>query len=358
MAKALLPSGITLTSTGKFLVDKTYKGQRYVQSFDTLALAEVYLAQVKAGIATVTSTADDSATPMTVRDVMNRYVDYRVDISKSDDASPRQYNSYANALIDHFGADTMLDDITMPMQKALYDAMLSKYSASHINSTSSFLHGALQYAHERGGMSNKPERMGHVSVAEGRKRFISDIEDECADNYLHDNAADYVSLYHFYMDTGCRKSEAFKLEWANIDFQSNRITFWGNRTKTGKSRSVSMTKRIKAALRQLRLERGATQSTVFGHLSLRSFENTWHKMRNALGLSDDAQFVIHAMRHTCCTRLLANGVDLITVQHWMGHSDIRQTAAYAHVMPKNLDAAAMALENHNQPQGETWAQNS
>ena len=77
-------------------------------------------------------------------------------------------------------------------------------------------------------------------------------------------------------------------------------------------------------------------------------ENAWNKMRNALGLSEDAQFVIHAMRHTCCTRLLANGVDLITAQHWMGHKDIRQTAAYAHMMPKNLDAAATALESHGQ----------
>ena len=348
MTKMPLPSGITLTASGKFHVDKQHNGKRYVQTCDSLALAELFIAQVKAGVITVSSTAEDSATPMTMREVMNRYVDYRVDTSKSDSARPRQYNSYANALIAHFGADTFLDAITMPMQKALFDDMLSKYSASHINGTSSFLHGAMTYAYERGGMTNKPQRMGHVKVAEGRKRYLSDVEDQCAENWFYDNAPDFVALYHFYMDTGCRKSEAFQLEWADIDFQSNRITFWGNRTKTGKSRSVSMTGRIKAALRQLRLERGATQAKVFGHLSLRSFENAWGKMRHALGLSDDKQFVIHAMRHTCCTRLLANGVDIITAQAWMGHSDIRQTAAYAHVMPRNLDAAAKALENHGQ----------
>jgi integrase len=227
--KMPLPSGITLTTSGKFHVDKQHNGKRYVQTCDSLALAELFVAQVKAGVITVSSTAEDSAAPMTVREVMNRYVDYRVDTSKSDGARPRQYNSYANALIAHFGADTFLDAITMPMQKALFDDMLSKYSASHINGTSSFLHGAMTYAYERGGMTNKPQRMGHVKVAEGRKRYLSDVEDQCAENWFYDNAPDFVALYHFYMDTGCRKSEAFQLEWADIDFQSNRITFWGNR---------------------------------------------------------------------------------------------------------------------------------
>lgn len=339
-----LPSGISLTASGLFQVDKQFDGKRYVQSFDTLALAELFVAQVKAGV--VPATGEDGFKPMTVREAMYRYVDHRVDTSKSDNASPRQYNSFANALVKYFGADTFMDAITMPMQKALFDEMLSKYSPSHINGTASFLYGAMKYAYERGGMTSQPTRMGRVSVPEGRNRYLTDIEDQCAENWFWDNAPDFVALYHFYMDTGCRKSEAFKLEWADVDFQSNRITFHG--TKTGKSRSVSMTNRIKAAVRQLRLERGAMQPTVFGHLSLRSFENAWNKMRNALGLSDDAQFVIHAMRHTCCTRLLANGVDLITAQHWMGHTDIRQTAAYAHLMPKNLDAAATALESHGQ----------
>jgi len=346
--KTTLPSGITLTDSGKFQVDKQSDGKRYVQSFDTLALAELFVAQVKAGVAP--ATGEDGFKPMTVREAMHRYVDYRVDTSKSDNASPRQYNSYANALIAHFGADTHLDAITMPMQNALFDDMLSKHSKTHVNATFSFLYGALKHAHERGGMVNEPRRMKHVKVAEGRKRWLEDTEDQCAENWFYENAPQFIPLYHFYMDSGCRKTEAFKLEWADVDFQSNRITFHG--TKTGKSRSVSMTNRIRAAVRQLRLERGATQATVFGHLSLRSFENAWNKMRNALGLSDDPQFVIHAMRHTCCTRLLANGVDIITAQAWMGHSDVRQTAAYAHVMPKNLDAAATALEVHQQQQGE------
>ena len=67
-------------------------------------------------------------------------------------------------------------------------------------------------------------------------------------------------------------------------------------------------------------------------------------MRQALGLDEDDQFVIHALRHTCCTRMIGMGTHPRTAQEVMGHADIRQTMAYAHLFPSNLDAAADALD--------------
>ena len=67
-------------------------------------------------------------------------------------------------------------------------------------------------------------------------------------------------------------------------------------------------------------------------------------MRAAIGLEDDEQFVIHTLRHTCCTRLVSAGVDLRSVQEWMGHSSIDMTQRYAHFIPSKLDDAADALQ--------------
>jgi site-specific recombinase XerD len=66
-------------------------------------------------------------------------------------------------------------------------------------------------------------------------------------------------------------------------------------------------------------------------------------MREAIGLGEDKQFVIHTLRHTCATRLLGSGVDIRTVMQWMGHSSIEQTQRYAHFIPSKLDDAADAL---------------
>lgn len=40
----------------------------------------------------------------------------------------------------------------------------------------------------------------------------------------------------------------------------------------------------------------------------------------------------HILRHTYCTRQLANGVPLTTVKQWMGHESIATTAIYEHVV--------------------------
>ena len=55
----------------------------------------------------------------------------------------------------------------------------------------------------------------------------------------------------------------------------------------------------------------------------------------------------HTMRHTFCSRLVSNGVDIrtVTVKELAGHSSIATTMRYAHLADKSLAAAIRALEN-------------
>jgi integrase len=38
----------------------------------------------------------------------------------------------------------------------------------------------------------------------------------------------------------------------------------------------------------------------------------------------------HDLRHTFATRLVRSGVDIVTVQHLLGHSNVKMTSRYAH----------------------------
>ena len=38
----------------------------------------------------------------------------------------------------------------------------------------------------------------------------------------------------------------------------------------------------------------------------------------------------HDLRHTLATRLVRSGVDIVTVQHLLGHSNVKMTSRYAH----------------------------
>lgn len=60
-----------------------------------------------------------------------------------------------------------------------------------------------------------------------------------------------------------------------------------------------------------------------------------------LGLTDLPWFGPHVMRATAATQALEQGVDLGTVQHWLGHASIQTTRAYDR---RDLAVTAMALK--------------
>ena len=51
----------------------------------------------------------------------------------------------------------------------------------------------------------------------------------------------------------------------------------------------------------------------------------------------------HDLRHTFATRLVATGVDLLTVKELLGHSNISMTMRYAHPSQENMRRAVVSL---------------
>ena len=73
------------------------------------------------------------------------------------------------------------------------------------------------------------------------------------------------------------------------------------------------------------------------------FNNTtWKRvLSKKAGISS---FRWHDLRHTFGSRLAQAGVSLIAIKELMGHSDIRVTLRYAHLMQSNLKDAIRALD--------------
>jgi integrase len=51
--------------------------------------------------------------------------------------------------------------------------------------------------------------------------------------------------------------------------------------------------------------------------------------------------VFHDLRHTFGTTCAARGIDLVKIQRWMGHADIKTTMRYLHNVPQHDDAARL-----------------
>lgn len=343
MAKpSKLPSGIVLRGE-TYRVTVMVGGKRVSSTCPTLEAALEVHKSMKAGLYKSIGISEGAYKTWIVQEAWDAYESYRLGISRRDD--PKQFAWYGRVLVGHFGATTSLDDITIIKQNELFDELTinRKYSASVVNYLGTLLQQMQLYAWKRGRKAAMPVRMEGRKTTKGRTRFLSDQEEaQCIEWFTNTAREVYRELFVFYLDTGFRKTEAFKLKWEDIDLKSGRVTVWIN--KTNQPRTVKMTKRVKVILADLYISKRLSQPRVFDHISERKFYRVFDEMRDYIGCGDEKQFVIHMLRHTCATRLVGAGVDLRSVMQWMGHANIEMTQRYSHFIPSKLDSAANALD--------------
>tara|TARA_R110000782_G_scaffold255944_1_gene344838 strand:+ start:508 stop:1548 length:1041 start_codon:yes stop_codon:yes gene_type:complete len=336
-----LPKGITERS-GKFRVSIMVAGKRRTATCTTLEEAEATTAQLKLGL--YETTAIEKKT-WNLQTAWENYVDYRVAASTHSTSNPKKFDWYGRMIFDFFGPLANLDEITVANQSEFFDVLTvdRKYSASTVNYLGTLLHQMQLHAHKRGRKRIPPVRMQGRKLTKGRVRFVSDIEEATMlDWYDRTGREEFGNLVKFFIDTGFRKSEAFRLRFNDLDFKTGRITVW--ETKTNTPRTVKMTARVRAILESLERQSNEHDAKVFRRVSEKKFYRVWWEMREAIGLDGDKQFVIHCLRHTCATRLCGAGVDIRTVMAWLGHKSIEQTQRYAHFIPSRMDDAADALD--------------
>ncbi len=132
--------------------------------------------------------------------------------------------------------------------------------------------------------------------------------------------------------TGCRKSEAAKIEWRHVDFEGGQLTVQGDAVygpKNWKPRTIPLFPELKAFLQ-----------TEFSRQKPQSEEKTIAEVKEASGTLAKAckELGIRRLRHKdlrdlFATRCIEQGVDIPTIANWLGHSDggALLMSTYAHL---------------------------
>ncbi len=150
---------------------------------------------------------------------------------------------------------------------------------------------------------------------------------------------------------GLRLGELLALRWRDIDMPGAALTISRaisagieGPTKSGEVRRVPIADQARLALRRLgqRADYTAPDDFVFANALGRPLDGSasrrrYKRARVAAGLRP---LRWHDLRHTLGSLLIARGVDLVSVQDALGHSQLPTTSRYFHTRPANERAAA------------------
>lgn len=205
---------------------------------------------------------------------------------------------------------------TREVAAELRDDLLQAYAPATVNRSLGALKKALAVAFEKNRtqvdysamvkrIPENNQRTVYLSMAE-----VKAIADHASDQV---RAAIWVALL-----TGCRRGEVCKI--AAEDIGKHTIKIQAGNTKTLRYREVPIVPALRPWLKHLPLSIG-----------FEGVKSGFRRAREAAGM-EHVNF--HDLRHSCATILLGLGVSLHVVREILGHTSIKTTERYAHVMVK------------------------
>jgi integrase len=141
------------------------------------------------------------------------------------------------------------------------------------------------------------------------------------------------------LNTGMRRGEILSLEWQRVDLIHGRIRILNAKTKSS-ARSIPLNATSYALLCEIARSKKSFLVFPSNRKVGERFLDLKKGFKKAVQLARITPIRFHDLRHTFATRLVQAGVDIITVQHLLGHAKISMTARYAH-SPNNARIAAV-----------------
>lgn len=155
--------------------------------------------------------------------------------------------------------------------------------------------------------------------------------------------------------TGLRMGELLELRWRDVRFaesvihvQRSYVAGAGVTTPKGRrGRSVPLADQVAQVLARLGQRQRFTgrndlvfANSLGGHIDPTTVRARYVAARDEAADSDVdlPRITFHGLRHCFGSRCAAAGIDVVTIQRWMGHASIKTTQRYMHHAPSGDDA--------------------
>ena len=299
-------------------LDFEHNGKRQRKSLGTRskAIAELALKDIDVKIAR--QSLDLGPTEkMNFDDFAKKFLDW-YEVQNSIKSYQDYRNLFVSTIIPYF-SKTKLNNITIERIETYKFERIKKISSSTVNKELVALRHLFNKAILWGYLSRNPAKeVDKLRVKQKKFRFLT-IEEVHV--FLNACPAYAKPIFLTAIHTGLRRSELFRLEWEDIDFE-RRYVMVSNKKEAHTKNYLNKQSHI-FLKRDGTPHQGEVRKTI------------WRVMKQT-GLRP---FTLHDLRHTFASHLIMEGVDLPTVQKLMGHANITTTMIYAHLAPDHLKNA-------------------
>jgi integrase/recombinase XerD len=141
--------------------------------------------------------------------------------------------------------------------------------------------------------------------------------------------------YEFFLMTGMREQEVMYTYWSDVNFTAStvRVSHKPDRgwtPKAYKEREIPIPSKLAKSLRAWKAKSDKTCNLVFPTAGCKPKLDFLDGLKTVAERAklDKEDFWLHKFRATFATWSLWAGVDLRTVQQWLGHSDMESTMRY------------------------------
>ncbi len=238
-----------------------------------------------------------------------------------------------NGLLSAFGHNKLSQVTTREIEQYKLKR-LERVSKSTVNRNMSCLKHMYQIAIQWGYINSNPAKsIKQYREIANQVRVLSPEEEI---KLLNNTSEHLEPIIITALNTGMRKSELLNLKWNNIDFKDK--TIYLQDSKSGESAKIPMNIDVYNALKSLK--KASEYIFTFKNNKIADIKKGWY---NAVKKSGIPKIRFHDLRHTFGSRLVQNGVDIVTVKELMRHKTIEMTMRYTHTLPEHKVKAVEIL---------------
>lgn len=252
-----------------------------------------------------------------------------------------------------FGKKPLLD--LQPCDFILWGQKREKeVSGSTINRDFCLSSALFKWAMAMGFVKENPIKRVPKYSEKGRAREVYLTQDEARALVA---AADGVMapFLHAALALGARRGELIRLNWRDVDLDRREVVILPENEKAGRGRVIPMTDDLFDCFKEMRQRRTVAamdgSDAVFLQKNGERVTETvikkgfYRALNDCKVIPDDKRdrVVLHSLRHSCASFLVAAGVPLLDVARLLGHSTLSVTMRYAHFSPESGRAAVAKL---------------